>query len=72
MLNSFDIAKKKILEKGEKVDYNKWRVDRCVLAIEEGSERICAPGLIDVVLKDGKLTILEGSEDSLKFLATSI
>lgn len=72
MLNYFDVAKNKILEKGEKVDYNKWRVDRCVLSIEEGNERICAPGLIDVINKGGQLTILEGSEDSLKFLATSI
>ncbi|MGV3076333.1 hypothetical protein ACEE21_14715 [Clostridium baratii] len=72
MLDNFDIAKKKIIEKGDKVDSNKWRVDRCVLSIEGDNERICAPGLIDVVLKDGQLTILEGSEDSLKFLATSI
>lgn len=72
MLNYFDVAKNKILEKGDKIDNNKWKVDRCVLTIDGGNVRITAPRLIDVVCKDGQVTILEGSEDALKFLAESI
>ena len=72
MLNNFDIAKNKILEKGIKVDYNKWRVERCILSVDGDSERICAPGLVDVINNGGVLNFIEGSEDSLKFLATSI
>lgn len=72
MLSYFDLAKNKILEKGEKVDQNKWVVDKCTFSIEQGVERIYVAGLINVVNKGGELTILEGSEDSLRFLSESI
>ena len=64
MLNHFNKIKETVIAKGERKAQGVWQLD--------GEERISTPGLIQVVNKGGVITILNGSEDSFKFLANSI
>lgn len=74
MLNYFNVAKKKIMETGEQVNSTSWKTRSCTYEVSEGgiSERISAPGLVNIIKTGNDINIVEGSKDALKFLAVSI
>lgn len=74
MLDLFNIIKGRVISQGTKISDNIWKLESCLFEIKESEEIIYVPELIKITFNviDGVLTILEGSEDSLKFLATSI
>lgn len=72
MLNHFNKIKETVITKGERKAQGVWQLESCTFEVVNGEERISTPGLIQVVNKGGVITILNGSEDSFKFLANSI
>lgn len=80
MSNYFNTIEAKVMSKGVKVSENKWKLESCIYEVVKGvcglEERIFVPGLVHAYREPDsgshEVVILEGSEDSLKFLATSI
>lgn len=76
----FKIIKERVISDGEKVRENEWKLESCSYSVvgtpDNILETIQVPGLVEVVAKtiggNTHITILKGSRDSLKFLATSI
>ena len=74
MEKHFNFIKKKVCSEGVKLREGVWKLDSCTYQVLEGGakERIHVSSLIDIVKSGESYQILEGSEDSLKFLAASI
>jgi len=76
----FKIIRERVMAEGVKTRENEWKLESCSYSIAgtPGNviEKIQAPGLVEAVAKtiggNTHIDILNGSEDSLKFLATSI
>ena len=70
----FNFIKEKVCKEGIKLREGVWKLDSCTYSVLEGGakERLHVPSLIDIVKSGESYQIVEGSEDSLKFLSMSI